>query len=261
MSLVKASRIVCALAATVVLATAASADISSTVFQIVACNTAGQCIGGLPIDIGAGTLNADGSYYWQLGADTNLLNMSGIPDEDIGILSTEQGGTSITIIPPGQGRSDPQVIVNFSVIGGSTAGVFTITSALVSFPTISSATGKVDVGINLTDRPGSTTGASLDSVAPHIGKSFSWVNGLPGDGGATMFRELFASNMYTTGSISQSDATAGFEAIGTSVSSMSGQIEFALSARDLASGSSTFLVTPEPASLLMLLGLALLRRR
>lgn len=234
---------------------AVTADISDVIYQVVVCNDAGVCQGMMPIDISAGAWQPDGTFQWVLLQDTNIVGFDG---QDLGTLSTEDYGTSITITPPGAGRSFPQVNVNFSVIGGTTPGQFTINSALVSFPTIYSALGQVNVGINLTDR--SPAGATLTNVPLDTGKSTSWVNGLPATG--TLFRTLFAQDLSVTGgSANGSDQTAGFEPIFQDVSSISGRIQFVLSARDLASGSSTFVVSPEPASFLMLLTLALLRRR
>jgi hypothetical protein len=242
------------------LAPLAAADISEVIYHVVVCDETGYCVGVLPIGYSEEYWQPDGTFRWELAADTDIMNLAGT--EAVATLSTEGNGTSITITPPGAGRANPQVNVNFSVIGGSTPGQFTITSALVSFPTINSATGQVNVGINLTDR--TPAGASLTNVAGNAGKSTSWLNGLPPSVGGTgsLFRELFSQNLIIGGgSISDTDQTAGFEPTYANVSSISGQIHFALSARDLASGSSTFIVTPEPASLLMFLGLALLRRR
>jgi hypothetical protein len=242
------------------LAPLATADISDVIYHVVVCDDSGVCVGVLPIGYSESYWQPDGTFRWELAADMDIPDLSGTGV--VGTLSTEGEGTSITITPAGAGRANPQVNVNFSVIGGITPGTFTITSALVSFPTIYNATGQVNVGMSVTDRLGSTPGASLTNLSPNTAKSFSWVNGLPGAGGASMFRQLFAQNLVIGGgSTSGTDQTAGFEPTGLDVSSISGQIAFSLSARDLASGSSTFIVTPEPASLLMVLALAALRRR
>lgn len=242
----------------------ADIDPEVPIFHIEVCDPVSHaCVGVLPIAYSESYWNG-GVFHWELSEDTYIEDILGNPTEIWLQAANEENnfrGTSVTVIPAGPGRANPQVNVNFSVIGGLSAGDFTITSALVSFPTIYNAQGQVNVGINLTDR--TPANATLTNMAGFGGKSYSWVNGLPNAGGASLFRQLFAQNLSITGgSISDTDQTAGFEAIGANVSSISGQIKFTLSARDLASGSSTFIVTPEPASALMVLGLvALLRRR
>ena len=251
------------LAALVGLVPAALADISPIIYHVEVCDPAnGICIGEDVVGVGAGSWQG-GVYRWDLLSEWNIVGFSGSTLATfMPVTPDTPEGTSFTFMPAGAGRANPQVNVNFSVIGGTTAGEFTITSALVSFATVFNAMGQVNAGINLTDR--SPVGASVTNAVGYGGKSYSWVNGLPGDIGATQFRELFSQDLSVSGvnnSVHGSDQTAGFEPIGLDVSSISGQIRFALSARDLASGSSTFVITPEPASLLMILGLALLRRR
>jgi hypothetical protein len=64
------------------------------------------------------------------------------------------------------------------------------------------------------------------------------------------------------GSNATSDGTGGFLPIAGAVSSMSSRFAFTLSAHDSASGTSSFVVVPEPASLaLVLAGVLAFRRR
>lgn len=251
----------CAFAAMLVVP-ASLADISEVIYHVVVCDSQG-CVGVLPIDRTEGSWQPDGSFYWELTSDIDIIGLDANAPKVVATLSATEGdGTWLRIVPPGAGgRDNPQVNVNFAVIAGQEDAEFTITSGLVTFAPIFNPDGQVNVGINLTDRR--NDGAYLNSIPPATGKSFSWVNGLPGDVGATMFQELFPQNLTTGpgGSVSDTDDTGGFVPIGYPVSSMSGQISFKLKAFDLSTGSSTFIITPEPATVLMLLGLVLLRRR
>jgi hypothetical protein len=256
------------LAALVVLVPAARAEISPIIYHVEVCNEQGTaCIGEDVIGVGAGSWQG-GVYRWELLTQWDIPGTLGPVASFMPVSPEHPEGTSFTFIPAGQGRANPQVNVNFSVIGGAQPGQFTITSALVSFATVFNASGQVNVGLNLTDR--SPLQADLTNSPGFVGKSTSWVNGLPTEpylpsgfaGTGTLFRELYRTNLSTFGgSTGGTDQTSGFEPIGLDVSSISGQIKFNLSARDLASGSSTFVIMPEPASVLMVLGLALLRRR
>ena len=77
----------------------------------------------------------------------------------------------------------------------------------------------------------------------------------------TVFAE-FVSGLTTTTTTSASGNTGGWVLIPDTVSNMQAQYSFTLSAMDLASSTSNYLIVPEPAGLALLaLGAVVLLRR
>lgn len=168
--------------------------------------------------------------------------------------------------------SDPVVSLNFSVQAGATTTNFRIASALLSFPTIpgASAKGAASASFSVTDVNGN--GAALTGVGDPFGAQGGylaqyngWAGNIPFPAGST-FAELHHSVTalpFQTRTVTGDVPPIGLQAIGTSVSDISSLVSFSLSARDLASGTTTFVVIPEPASLALLAlgGLLVARRR
>jgi hypothetical protein len=157
-------------------------------------------------------------------------------------------------------HNDPQVNLDFAVQAGTATTSFTMSSALLSFPTIAPAEGVASAAFSLTDTNGN--GATLTGLEPSGGSYLAQYNGwVPG---GTTFAEVIP--LMAAGAFATSNASADVPPAGTttipSVSDMSSQVSFSLTRRDQASGTSTWVVTPEPGSLCLLaLGLGLLRRR
>ncbi|MGE3182911.1 MAG: hypothetical protein AB7N71_14865 [Phycisphaerae bacterium] len=151
---------------------------------------------------------------------------------------------------------DPQIGIGFAVQAGSSDTVFTITSALLSFPALMNQTGEASAALTLTDVGGN--GALLTGNGPSGNSYAAQYNGVV-PGGTT-----FASGISM---LSSGGSTAGAinvlpTLIAGSVTDMSAQFSFTLSANDLASGTSNYSITPEPATLsLLALGFLALRRR
>ncbi len=239
-----------------VLVPAARADLGECLLAVEACDESG-CVAFCAL------YATDFIYYHQGGVDYFQLA------HDVDILAPDQTvmGTLYATEPQSGAQTrleyhgDPQVNLNFAMTAGLTDTSFTLTSTHMTFPTIYNAAGKAEVGINVTDRNG--TGAMLSRLSSFAGVSQSYYNGLPPTPG--LFADILPGPITAGawGSGAGSDTTGvAFLPIVDPVSSISAQINFMLSARDLASGSSTFIVLPEPAAgLLALLGLALLRRR
>ena len=235
--------------AVVTVAPMAAADTTECVLEILATN--GTTSGTFAVPYDPACWDGD-TYFWELEGTVDIMDGATV----VGTIGDVDGllPTTITYV------DDPEVHINFVMTAGTTDTVFTVTSTHMTFPTIGNALAKSEVGINLSDRNGD--GALLTAVDPHTGVSFSHYNGLAP--GGTMFSELLDTDMVVSewGSLAAGDDTGGFQPIGEPISSMSAQIQFQVSAGDLASGSSTFIVVPEPSALLMLAaGLALLRRR
>ncbi len=244
----------------------ASADMGECLLEVSVCNEAGACLGFCALNASSFTGHYEGGvHYYQLIADVSIMSgetllgtLHAYDPNDPG--HTGQPATTLEY------HNDPEVHLNFALTAGTTDTIFQLTSSHVTFPTIANPFGQSSVGVNVTDR--NHNGATLSRVSPLIGTSESYVNGLPpapyGSGTGSLWRDILAGPVIAplNGTHSQSDTT-GVDpiAIGMPVSSMSSQLNFRVTALDLVSGSSTFVITPEPAGLLVLLcGLALRRR-
>jgi hypothetical protein len=226
-------------------------DIIGDIFSITVCHD-GVCVGFLNVPA-EGTWDGQ-AYVWTLASDHSFLNPQG---ETMAVL---EQGTHIEILPPTAGRSTPQVTLGFAVTAGSATTSFDIRSALLSFATLYNPTGKATVGMNVSDRA-PFGGATLTGTGLGLGGAYvAQYNGaVPG---GTMFNELITTPVVVA-PFGQTPASGdtGWQSIAGAVSDISTQLSFTLTARDSASGTSNFEILPEPASLVLLAGLALLRRR
>lgn len=232
------------------LAPIANAEFSGAIFRAEVCRN-GVCIGYYQeTDPNNGTWNGD-TFVWTLPAAVDITDT-----ETGAYLATLHDG-SVAM------ANDPQVNLGFAVTAGTSETTFTISSALVSFATIASPSAHASVAWNLTDQ--ASDGAALNPVvADGLNRCyFAQYNGfVPG---GTSYAELVPGIVADPESSMPyfEDAPAvGFSPIGVPVSNMSSQIHFTLSADDFASGTSTYVIIPEPASLLLLVvSLGLARRR
>ncbi|MBI5864677.1 MAG: hypothetical protein HZB38_09240 [Planctomycetes bacterium] len=223
-------------------------DVSNVVFTITATNSGGTASYAATID--QGTWLDPETYRWS-GGGIDLIDSEG---DHIATLNT---ATFFAV-------QDPVVTLIFDVQAGAADTSFFIQSGLVSFPTIPSgvATGSATAGLTLTDA-GQDSGAGLVGTGGSLG-GMSYqanYNGLAPAG--TLFAEFIPGlNVATAGgSTTGSGSTGGFVPIAGPVSSISSAFDFTLSALDSASGTSAFIVVPEPASLLLVLGGLLVARR
>lgn len=153
---------------------------------------------------------------------------------------------------------DPQIALGFAITAGAADTTVTISSAVLSFDPLVNPDGAASAGVTLTEA-GDNPPANLVGLAGDLGSAYAaYYNTPPG----TVFAE-FVTSLTTDTTTSESGSTGGWVLIPDTVSSMQAQYSFTLSAGDLASGTSNFLIVPEPAGLAMLaLGaVALLRRR
>ena len=152
---------------------------------------------------------------------------------------------------------DPQIAMGFAITAGAADTTVTITSATLNFSALSNPTAAASAGLTLTQTGGSPD-AFLTGLGGDTGSAFAaYYNVPPG----TVFGE-YVSGLTTTTTISGSGSSGGFVMIPGSVSSMQTVYSFVLSAGDQASGTSNFLLVPEPATLVLLAcGLLFARRR
>lgn len=137
---------------------------------------------------------------------------------------------------------DPELTLNFTAVAGVSATTFTFSSGLLSFASISNAIATASAGMTVVDR--NLNGATLTGTQGGFAYQANY-NGLVPAG--TMYASAFSS----VGAGPTGPAAFGPTNIGT-VSSMSSQWGFTLSARDSATGTSVFTIVPAPGSVAVL---------
>jgi len=156
-------------------------------------------------------------------------------------------------------RADPQINLSFSVQAGAADTAFTITSGLLSFPTIQNADGQASSAFTVTDT--NNNGALLTGGNADGNGYNAWYNG------GSLFAGQIAGVAVPAGTSSRSDSANypanGYAPVGADVDDMQAQVKFTLSARDLASGTTQYEIVPEPSALVLLAlgGLSLIRRK
>ncbi len=218
----------------------ASADFIGSYITIEATNSNGTASYSAPLPTAA-ALKAQ----WALG---NTMELRGGPNNDV-IATIDD--LEITL------DGDPQVILNFAVTAGASDTNFTISSAVVSFPTLNNPLGKATTAMTLTDN--NLNGAALTVKAPNVNGMYRAMYN-----GSVIFTEEIGNISIGGGSTSADNGNPPFVVIPAAVSSIQSNYSFTLSSLDSASGTSNFTVLiPEPASLVLLsMGcIAMLRRR
>ncbi|MFQ5805472.1 MAG: PEP-CTERM sorting domain-containing protein [Phycisphaerae bacterium] len=154
---------------------------------------------------------------------------------------------------------DPQIGLNFAMTAFAQDITVTISSAILSFGPFVNPDGLASAGLTLTESNGDT--ATLTGLGGAGGSAYvATYNTPPGTIFAEFVPQLSVSEPY--GSVSGS-ASTGWLTISDTVTNMQAQFNFILTAMDQASGTSIYVIIPEPASLALLAlgGLALGRRR
>jgi MYXO-CTERM domain-containing protein len=153
---------------------------------------------------------------------------------------------------------DPQITLNFAMTAFALDTTVTISSAVLSFSPFVNPDGLASAGLTLTESNGDT--ATLTGLGGSGNAYVANYNTPPGTLFAEFVPQLYVSQEY--GSTSGSGST-GWLPIADTVTSMQAQYNFLLTAGDQASGTSVFVIIPEPAGLALLAlgGLMLGRRR
>lgn len=230
----------------------ANADLSNVVFSVSAVDASGRS-GSFSITQEMGTWSGD-TFTWSSSSPVPIWDST--RQVQLGTLNPAADG-SPAIKTQIEYVNDPQINLNFAVQAGSSTTSFTITSALLSFPTITNASGTASAGYSVSDLTGD--GVSLNGVSG-AGAYLAQYNGFVPTG--TTFLEAISSVTAPAFSSQTQNASFTDPAMSNPVNDMSVQVQFTLSPFDLASGTTTYVITPEPASLVLLLaGLAVLKRR
>lgn len=223
-------------------AAGAQAGIVGHALTIEATNTTGT--GHFTIDAPADNAWVDGKWSATI-PNIDLRN-------DMGEVVSSLQDLTISFV------DDPVVTVNFTAVGGAGPTAFTFSSGLLVFAPMVNPTGSASAGYSLTDRDGN--GASV--VGAYSGNAYrADYNGLVPGGiqYATLAPDLsFAAPFFTQ--VSSSATTGG---VAGTVSGMSAEFSFTVSANDLVSGTSVFQLVPTPGALAVagMGGLLAARRR
>jgi hypothetical protein len=233
--------------ATGLAASVASADLTDEVFTLHA--TAGGQSGVYHVMQEDGWYDDNGNFFWILENDVNIKGDNG---EVLATLSA----ANISIF------ADPVININFHVQASNQNTIFQVTSGLLSFPDINNAIGAASAGVTVTDVNGN--GATLAPDGDSMYRAH--YNGLVPAGTlfTTLLEEPVSAGAFNSASGADEYPGGGnFVAIGETVESMSARWTFSLSAFDIASGTSTYVIIPTPAgaALLGFAGLAASRRR
>jgi hypothetical protein len=224
---------------------ALAGTISDVVLRIQATNAQGT--GSVDVMYNAQNYNrTTDTYNWEAAEPMSIMNSSGQ------VIATLAEASEMII-------GDPVINLNFLVIAGNADTTFTITSALLSFPAMPGAVATASAQIGSTDLDGNGVTVTGQYAGNTKGYRADYNGLVPG---GTNFAELVdnqAGAAFTSNIRSETRPQAG---IGNVVD-MSSQFQFTVSANDQASGTSIYVVTPEPASLALLAlgGLVALRRR
>lgn len=226
----------------------ASADLSLEVFSIEAM--VGNQSGIFEVTQDDGWFDDDGNFFWRL--DDGAVDITADNGDVLATLTF----ASVNIL------ADPVINMNFNVQASNQNTTFTVHSGLLSFDTINNAVGAASAGVTITDVNGDGAVIAPDGSEMYL----AHYNGeIPaGTQFTTLLESSVAAGPFQSNAAADEFPGGGnFVAIGDPVSSMSAQWSFTVTAFDLASGSSTFVVVPTPAgvSLLAVSGLALCRRR
>jgi hypothetical protein len=186
-----------------------------------------------------------GDYVWVLGEEYIFDELN----DDSAIESLK-----LTV------NADPEVGIEFSGRAGNITKTFTFLSDVVTFGSLVNPTAYASAGITLTNRDpagAKITGLFLGGSKTHQARY----------NGSTVFANLVGNFVVpSSGTVVNEEEygnASNMITINGTLTSIESEFRFTLSARDSVSGTSTFVVVPEPATigLLGLGALSLVRRK
>jgi hypothetical protein len=187
-----------------------------------------------------GETGSDGKFVWELAQGVTILD---------GAIESLKLTTNI----------DPEAGTEFGVRAGNSTTTFNIFSDVVVFDPMTNPDASASAGITLTDRAGSTPGATVTGLFDGGKINQARYNG------ATAFANLVDTFSVTGNTLTHSESKplSGSQIINDTLTSIESDFSFTLTAKDAAAGTSDFSVTPEPTTICLLgLGaLGLLRKR
>ncbi len=193
------------------------------------------------------TDEAGKSQVITLGGETSLDIVTGnsvwVLNQKVSILDGSIDSLKLTV------NADPEVGIEFGVRAGSSTTTFDILSTdtdVVTFDPLVNPTAYASAGITLTDR--ATAGATITGLFDGGKTHQARYNG------SIVFANLVEGFSIGSGTLTASEAKplSGSQIINSTLTSIESEFYFTLSARDSASGTSTFEVAPEPATLCLL---------
>ncbi len=177
-----------------------------------------------------------GLYQWSLSGPANIYSSTN-PTDLLGTIS------SLTVAQD----SDPNLQLNFAVVAGGAATTFTISSPTLSFAPLVNPSAFALANVTLIDNNGD--GATMTGLFPGAKLYQAQYNSV-----SSIFANLVSP--VTAAPDNLAGGSERFPAVGSTtipgtVSNISSQFSFVLSALDQASGTSRFNVVPEPSTLVM----------
>lgn len=206
----------------------ANAGIGGNAYRITATSAAGQATYAIPAPVGE-------PHYWEWRTTTTIEMRDSSSGNLIATLNPTGGGCGIQFV------EDPVIGLSFSVQAGVSPTTFSIASGVLSFPAIPAPEGRASAAYTVTDFNGD--GATL--VPFSAPQSYHAVYN-----GPTPFADLigpFGAGAFSSNTLSDAlPAGPGFLPIGVAVSDMQVLLDFTLSPRDLASGTSVYVMQSRP---------------
>lgn len=229
---------------------------------------------GVPIDGSTGVVEITATRGKHIATYTGLVSPAaldaGLGWQPAGPLTLADDESALAVVQQLWVSTSPphQVDLSFALTNSSLTEptMFNIRTITIAFDAVPNAEAAAFAAVTLTDGAGSPAGAAMTGLLTdnRIYQARYSTDGVVNT--STVFASLAPSISFASGLSAQSAEalpTAGMLPLAGDCYMMESEFSFILSPGDQASGTSTFLVTPEPVTLVLLtLGMAgVLRRR